>query len=210
MPAGFATMTFARLPATSSMPRSCEGLGAVTWFRMVVARWLPNMGFPATCPATCVWLAAPLLLSTTPDGPTLNCVNRLLDTPPAEGGAMLTTGTPLATPTTGFCPATFWSTEIGKVCARTGVQICAKTNNQAIVRRNVDISGKTRQGVKPQPLPRQPTLSPPRTRGLSTKPKAPIRKLPAYATQPGPDRTLEDSDFLTKREEPTAIGPNED
>ncbi|CAB3677267.1 hypothetical protein LMG3458_01414 [Achromobacter deleyi] len=38
MPAGFATMTFARLPATSSMPRSCEGLGAVTWFRMVVAR----------------------------------------------------------------------------------------------------------------------------------------------------------------------------
>ncbi|CAB3677287.1 hypothetical protein LMG3458_01415 [Achromobacter deleyi] len=37
---------------------------------------------------------------------------------------MFTTGTPLATPTTGFCPATFWSTEIGKVCASTGVQIC--------------------------------------------------------------------------------------
>ncbi|MNJ67578.1 hypothetical protein D3C77_637620 [compost metagenome] len=38
MPAGLATMTLARLPATSSVPISCEGFGAVTWFRMVVAR----------------------------------------------------------------------------------------------------------------------------------------------------------------------------
>ncbi|MNT27891.1 hypothetical protein D3C72_1635430 [compost metagenome] len=74
MPAGLATMTLARLPATSSVPISCEGLGAVTWFKMVAARWLPSMTLPATCPASCVWLAPPLLFSTTPDGPTLNCV----------------------------------------------------------------------------------------------------------------------------------------
>ncbi|CAB3742798.1 hypothetical protein LMG6003_05957 [Achromobacter insolitus] len=74
MPAGLATITLARLPATSSVPNSCEGLGAVTWLRMVRARWLPSMGLPPTWPASCVWLGPPLLLSTAPDGPTLNCV----------------------------------------------------------------------------------------------------------------------------------------
>ncbi|MOA26993.1 hypothetical protein D3C78_1478290 [compost metagenome] len=48
MPAGLATMMFARLPATSSVPSNCDGFGAVTWLRMVVARWLPNMMLPAT------------------------------------------------------------------------------------------------------------------------------------------------------------------
>ncbi|MCY1204007.1 hypothetical protein D9M72_155220 [compost metagenome] len=122
MPAGLATMTLARLPATSSMPINCDGLGVVTWFRMVAARWLPSMALPAICPASCVRLAAPLLFSTTPDGPTLNWVNLLFDTPPADGGAMFTTGTPLLTPTTGRWPPALLSTEMGSVCARTGVQ----------------------------------------------------------------------------------------
>ncbi|CAM4403941.1 hypothetical protein ACAE110713_12770 [Achromobacter aegrifaciens] len=38
MPAGLATITLARLPATSNVPSSCDGLGAVTWLRMVLAR----------------------------------------------------------------------------------------------------------------------------------------------------------------------------
>lgn len=74
MPAGLATMTLARFPATSNVPSNCDGLGAVTWLRMVPACRLPSMGLPSTCPASCDGLAPPLLLSTTPDGPTLNCV----------------------------------------------------------------------------------------------------------------------------------------
>ncbi|WBX91888.1 hypothetical protein PE062_13570 [Achromobacter mucicolens] len=62
-----------------------------------------------------------------------------MDTPPADGGAMLTTGTPLVTPTIGFCPATFLSTEIGSVCASTGVQTCVKTMDQTINERSLDI-----------------------------------------------------------------------
>ncbi|MNT27890.1 hypothetical protein D3C72_1635420 [compost metagenome] len=52
---------------------------------------------------------------------------------------MLTTGTPLLTPTTGFGPDTPLSTEIGKVCASTGVQICVKTMDQTINERSLDI-----------------------------------------------------------------------
>ncbi len=148
MPAGLATMTLARLPATSSMPISCDGLGAVTWFRMVAARWLPSIGLPATCPASCVWLAAPLLFSTTPEGPTLNWVKRLFETPPADGGAILTTGTPLATPTTGFWPGTLLSTEMGRVCARTGVQICVYRTNQTTAERSLDMARQLSVSVK--------------------------------------------------------------
>ncbi|MNL52177.1 hypothetical protein D3C87_1753270 [compost metagenome] len=63
----------------------------------------------------------------------------MLETPPAEGGAMLMTGTPFVTPTVGFCPDTLLSTEIGKVCASTGVQTCVKTTDQIINERSLDI-----------------------------------------------------------------------
>jgi hypothetical protein len=62
-----------------------------------------------------------------------------LDTPPADGGAMLMTGTPLLTPTEGFAPATLLSTEIGKVCANTGDQTWVKTTDQTIRERSLDI-----------------------------------------------------------------------
>ncbi|CUJ56943.1 Uncharacterised protein [Achromobacter xylosoxidans] len=143
-------MTLARLPATSNMPIKRDGLFAVTWFRMVAARWLPSIGLPATWPASCVWLAAPLLFSTTPEGPTLNWVKRLFETPPAEGGAILTTGTPLAVPTTGRWPATFLSTEMGSVCASTGVQTCVYSTNQTTTERSLDMARRLSVSVKQQ------------------------------------------------------------
>ncbi|MFJ3464516.1 hypothetical protein [Achromobacter spanius] len=62
-----------------------------------------------------------------------------METPPADGGAMFTTGTPLLTPTIGFWPGTLLSTEIGSVCASTGVQTCVKTMDQTINERSLDI-----------------------------------------------------------------------
>ncbi|MHC3911921.1 hypothetical protein ACMZ4X_05190 [Achromobacter marplatensis] len=62
-----------------------------------------------------------------------------METPPADGGAMLTTGTPLLMPTDGFWPDTLLSTEIGKVCANTGVHTCVKTMDQTINERSLDI-----------------------------------------------------------------------
>ncbi|CAB3934951.1 hypothetical protein LMG6000_04080 [Achromobacter insolitus] len=49
------------------------------------------------------------------------------------------TGTPLLTPTEGFAPGTFLSTEIGRVCASTGDQTCVKTTDQVIRERSLDI-----------------------------------------------------------------------
>ncbi|MNC75857.1 hypothetical protein D3C75_1274630 [compost metagenome] len=52
---------------------------------------------------------------------------------------MFTTGTPLLTPTIGFWPGTLLSTDIGSVCASTGVQTCVKTMDQTINERSLDI-----------------------------------------------------------------------
>ncbi|MOA65686.1 hypothetical protein D3C78_1921620 [compost metagenome] len=63
----------------------------------------------------------------------------MLETPPADGGAMLTTGTPLVMPTDGFAPDTLLSTEIGKVWANSGVHTCVNTMDQTISERSLDI-----------------------------------------------------------------------
>ena len=52
---------------------------------------------------------------------------------------MLITGTPLLTPIVGFCPGTLLSTEIGSVCASTGVHSWVKTTDQTINERSLDI-----------------------------------------------------------------------
>ncbi|CAB3742419.1 hypothetical protein LMG6003_05933 [Achromobacter insolitus] len=60
------------------------------------------------------------------------------------------TGTPLLTPTEGFAPGTFLSTEIGSVCASTGDQTCVKTTDQMISERSLDImriGGKCRRAA---------------------------------------------------------------
>ncbi|MHC3908040.1 hypothetical protein ACMZ4X_01256 [Achromobacter marplatensis] len=62
-----------------------------------------------------------------------------METPPADGGAMLTTGTPLLTLTDGFAPATLLSTEIGNVWANNGVHTCVNTVDQTISERSLDM-----------------------------------------------------------------------
>ncbi|NJZ70494.1 hypothetical protein GO283_03455 [Ralstonia solanacearum] len=71
IPAGLATMRFARLPAISVGPASVDGLPLVTWFRITRALLLPRNGLPWTQPAIWVCEFWPLLLSTTPAWPTL-------------------------------------------------------------------------------------------------------------------------------------------
>ncbi|VFR52989.1 hypothetical protein BRI6_2532 [plant metagenome] len=75
----------------------------------------------------------------------------MFDTPPALGGAMFTTGTPLGpTPTTGRCPATLRSTVMGNVCAqaREGTTWVSRTR-LAIARRRKVMMNKNSRYMEP-------------------------------------------------------------
>ncbi|MCD8468835.1 hypothetical protein LPH60_00055 [Xylella taiwanensis] len=73
IPEGLAMITWARAPATSTMP--CNWLGWALFTSLRITRAVPvaSQGLPGTQPPRCVWVWVRALLRIAPEAPTSSC-----------------------------------------------------------------------------------------------------------------------------------------